>query len=73
MILSLLFLVHSISASLMGGGVMPDGKVDKVVNAGVPTNSWHAPVYGAEVLVSFAPHWRALQDWNGARVGGAWG
>lgn len=73
MILSLLFFVHSISASLMGGGVMPDGKVDKVVNAGVPTNSWHAPVYGAEVLVSFAPHWRALQDWNGARVGGALG
>ena len=73
MILSLLFFVHSISASLMGGGVMPDGKVDKVVNAGVPTNSWHAPVYGAEVLVSFAPHWHALQEWNGARVGGALG
>ena len=73
MILSLLFFVYSISASLMGGGVMPDGKVDKVVNAGVPTNSWHAPVYGAEVLVSFAPHWRALQEWNGARVGGAFG
>jgi hypothetical protein len=44
-----------------------------VVNAGVPTNSWHAPVYGAEVLVSFAPHWHALQEWNGARVGGAMG
>ena len=73
MILSLLFFVHSISASLMGGGVMPDGKVDKVVNAGVPTNSWHAPVYGAEVLVSFAPHWHALREWNGARVGGALG
>lgn len=73
MILSLLFFVHSISASLMGGGVMPDGKVDKVVNGGVPTNSWHAPVYGAEVLVSFAPDWYALQQWNGARLGGALG
>lgn len=69
MILSLFFFIHSISASFVGGGVMPDGKVDKVVNDGVATNRWHAPVCGADMRVSFAPDWRALQDWNHARVG----
>ena len=69
MILSLLFFIHSITASFHAGGVMPDGKVDKVVNGGVPTNNWHAPVYGGDVSVSFAPNWRALREWNNARVG----
>ena len=45
---------------------MPDGKVDKVVNA---TGEWHAPVMGADVRVSFAPEWRALKQWNNATVG----
>lgn len=66
MILSLLFFIHSISASFLTGGVMPDGKVDKVVTA---PNAWHAPVYGADLRVSFAPDWQALQQWNNATIG----
>ena len=66
MILSLLFFIHSISASFLTGGVMPDGKVDKVVAA---PNAWHAPVYGADLRVSFAPDWQALQQWNNATIG----
>ena len=45
---------------------MPDGKVDKVVAA---PNAWHAPVYGADLRVSFAPDWQALQQWNNATIG----
>lgn len=66
MILSLLFFIHSVSASFLTGGVMPDGKVDKVVEA---PKTWHAPVFGADVRVSFAPDWRALEQWNSATVG----
>lgn len=73
MILSLLFFIYSVSASFMGGGVMPDGKVDKVVNGGVATNKWHAPIYGADVRVAFAPDWQALQQWNNAAVGAGLG
>ncbi len=73
MILSLFFFIQSISASFLGGGVMPDGKVDKVVNDGVATHAWHAPVYGAELNIAFAPEWRALRQWNGACVGAALG
>ena len=73
MILSLFFFIQSISASFLGGGVMPDGKVDKVVNDGVATHAWHAPVYGAEFNIAFAPEWRALRQWNGACVGAALG
>ncbi len=66
MILSLLFFIHSISASFLTGGVMPDGKVDKVVEA---PDEWHAPIYGADVRVSFAPNWHSLQQWNEASIG----
>ena len=66
MILSLLFFIHSISASFLTGGVMPDGKVDVLVDE---PKAWHAPVYGADVRVSVAPEWKALQQWNGAMVG----
>jgi hypothetical protein len=46
MIFSLILLVHSITASLHAGAVMPDGKVDKVVSAnGKATGDWHAPVW----------------------------
>ena len=70
MILSLLFLVQSISVSFLGGGVMPDGKVDKVVSTtGEATAEWHAPIYGADARVSFAPDWKALQYWNDATLG----
>ena len=66
MILSLILFVQSISASFLAGGVMPDGKVDKVVGA---PKEWHAPVCGADLRVSFAPDWQALQQWNNAAVG----
>lgn len=66
MILSLFFFIQSISASFLGGGVMPDGKVDKVVGA---KGEWHAPVYGADVRVAFAPDWQSLRQWNNAAVG----
>lgn len=66
MILSILFFIHSITASFQTGWVMPDGKVDKVVNT---PGQWHGPLYGADVRVSFSPRWNALQQWNNASVG----
>ena len=66
MIFSLILLIQSVSVSLQGGAVMPDGKVDKVVDA---PNEWHAPVWGVNVGVDFAPEWQALKDWNNATVG----
>ena len=66
MILSLILFVQSITAGFMTGGALPDGKVDKVVGA---KGEWHAPVYGAEVLVSFAPNWHAFESWNDAALG----
>ena len=49
---------------------MPDGKVDKVV--GTP-KEWHAPIYGAELRLSMAPEWKALEQWNNASLGVALG
>lgn len=66
MIFSLILLIQSVSVSLQGGAVMPDGKVDKVVDA---PNVWHAPVWGVNVGVDFAPEWQALKDWNNATIG----
>ena len=66
MIFSLILLIQSVSVSLQGGAVMPDGKVDKVVNA---PKEWHAPVWGVNVGVDFAPDWQALEDWNNATIG----
>lgn len=45
---------------------MPDGKVDKVVEA---PGQWHGPLYGADLRVAFAPDWYALHEWNDATVG----
>ena len=70
MIFSLLFFIHSISASFLTGGIMPDGKVDKIV--GTP-KEWHAPIYGAELRLSMAPEWKALEQWNNASLGVALG
>ena len=70
MIFSLLFFIHSISASFLTGGIMPDGKVDKVV--GTP-KEWYAPIYGAELRLSMAPEWKALEQWNNASLGVALG
>lgn len=70
MIFALILFIQSISASFLTGGVMPDGKVDKVVSStGKATGEWHAPLYGAELSVSFAPDWHALKQWNDASIG----
>lgn len=66
MIFSLILLLHSITASMQMGAVMPDGKVDKVVGA---DGQWHAPVWGVDINVDFAPDWKALQQWNNASLG----
>lgn len=66
MIFSLLLFIHAFSASLLGGGVMPDGKVDKVVG---DKSEWHTPVYGVDIRASFSPSWQSLQHWNNATVG----
>ena len=66
MIFSLILLIQSVSVSLQGGAVMPDGKVDKVVNT---PKEWHAPVWGVNVGLDFAPDWQALKDWNNATIG----
>ena len=66
MIFSLILLIQSVFVSLQGGAVMPDGKVDKVVDA---PKEWHAPVWGVNVGVDFAPDWQALEDWNNATIG----
>ena len=66
MIFAIVFFIQSVTASFLTGGVMPDGKVDKVVEA---PKEWHAPVFGADVRVAFAPNWQALQEWNDAAVG----
>ena len=66
MIFSLLLFIHAFSASLLGGGVMPDGKVDKVVGN---KSEWHVPVYGVDIRASFSPSWQSLQHWNNATVG----
>ena len=70
MIFSLILLLHSVTASMQMGAVMPDGKVDKVVSAdNQATGKWHAPVWGVDVNVDFAPDWKALQQWNNATLG----
>ena len=66
MIFSLILLIHSLSASVHTGAVMPDGKVDKVVGA---NNQWHTPVWGVDLNLDLAPDWQALQDWNNTTVG----
>ena len=66
MMFSLLLLIHSVSASFLTGGILPDGKVDKVVGA---PNAWHAPVMGVDMRMGLAPEWQSLQEWNNATVG----
>lgn len=66
MILAILLFIHSIVADFQVGYVMPDGKVDKVVEA---PGKWYGPLMGADLRMSMAPSWQALQDWNQATVG----
>ena len=46
--------------------ILPDGKVDKMTQQ---QGKWLGPAYSADFSVTFRPHWRALQQWNGAGVG----
>ena len=59
--------------SLRAGMIMPDGKVDAMVeniNPGLyQKGRWVGPSVGAEFAVSFRPNWQSLSEWNGARVG----
>lgn len=66
MIFSLILLINSVSVSLQGGAVMPDGKVDKVVQ---DPGAWHGSVWGVDLNVDFTPDWYALQQWNDAAIG----
>ena len=45
MILAILLFIHSIVADFQVGYVMPDGKVDKVVEA---PGKWYGPLMGAD-------------------------
>ena len=47
------------------GWIMPDGKVEKIVDS----NGWIGPVYSANLSATFYPHWQAFQYWQGAGLG----
>lgn len=66
MILAIILFIHSITANVQSGYVMPDGKVDKVVEA---PGQWHGPLMGADLRIDFKTNWQALQDWNDAYMG----
>lgn len=51
--------------SLRGGMIMPDGKVDVMLDQ---KGAW-IPSVGANFAVSFRPNWQSLREWNNARVG----
>ena len=48
------------------GWIMPDGKVDKIVNQ---KGDWIGPILGADFSATFHPNWNALNQWNGAGIG----
>lgn len=48
------------------GWIMPDGKVDKMINQ---KGEWIGPTWAADFSATFHPSWLALQSWNGAGVG----
>lgn len=48
------------------GWIMPDGKVDKVVDE---KGSWIGPAVNIDFSATFYPQWQAMQDWNGAGLG----
>ena len=48
------------------GWIMPDGKVDKIVQQ---EGNWTGPVFGADFSATFHPDWASLRAWNGAGVG----
>lgn len=48
------------------GWIMPDGKVDKVVEQ---PNGWWGPTYSGDLSVTFRPDWQSLRIWNNAGIG----
>ena len=52
--------------SARGGWIMPDGKVDKIVNQ---KGNWIGPTWSADLSATFRPDWQALQTWNQAGWG----
>ncbi len=47
------------------GWIMPDGKVEKIVDS----NGWVGPVYNANFSATCYPHWQAFRYWRGAGLG----
>ena len=48
-------------AMLRAGAIMPDGKVDVMVDN---KGAWTGPSLGADFSVTFYPQWQALDDWS---------
>ena len=48
-------------AMLRAGGIMPDGKVDVMLN---DKGAWAGPSVGADFSVTFYPRWQAFDDWS---------
>ena len=65
-----LFPLHALEVdyrlSGRAGWIMPDGKVDKIVQQ---KGDWVGPIFGADFSATFHPDWQALQAWNGAGLG----
>ena len=66
------FIIHSYALdvdyrfAMRAGWIMPDGKVDKIVNQ---KGDWIGPIFGADFSATFHPNWAALNQWNGAGLG----
>ena len=52
--------------SLRSGLIMPDGKVDAMLDQ---KGKWVGPALSGEFAVSFKPEWQSLREWNDARIG----
>ena len=52
--------------SLRAGMIMPDGKVDVMLDQ---KDQWVGPSTGAAFAVTFRPGWQSLDEWHDARVG----
>ncbi|MCR5049567.1 MAG: acyloxyacyl hydrolase [Paludibacteraceae bacterium] len=54
------------SLSLRAGMIMPDGKVDAMLDR---KGQWIGPTAAAEFSVTFHPNWPILREWNRASIG----
>lgn len=48
------------------GWIMPDGKVDELVDK---KGDWIGPAWSVDFSTTFHPNWQTLQDWNNAGIG----